>query len=1415
MIKFDAENNVQAYTLILSKRNHEHLGQLSNISGLLSKINFNAANEISFNVYKYNKTDEFEDINSKSGEDSDIERLWNDITTFKYVYVKELNEYYEINVENKDGGEEYKSVVGASACESELSQVYIYGLEINTEDDIAREEYVQPTIFYNPNNKEASLLNRALYKVPHYTIKHVDSSIAKIQRTFKCDGKDIYSFFTEDVAIEIGCIFIFDSTERSISVYDLKTNCLSCGERGDFYGSCPECGSTSLKFYGEDTTVYFDTENLAEEIIFSTDKDSVKNCFKLEAGDDNMTAAVTNLNPNGSSYIYYFSEEQKKDMSSELIKKMSEYDKLNESYKSDYKNLMINMYETIDKILYYTSEMMPTRENESTNATKEASKLNVLNLSPTGLANVTSSTSVSTVNTALKNYAKVFVNSGKYKIEVKQGSFSYSGIDSGGFAYGYWTGNFVVTNYSDEEDTATSSAMKVKITDSYEEFLEQKINKKLSENRDEEGNIFDVLTIDGLDLFKQALTLYCLNRLTSFYDAIQGAIDIMIEHDQAKKGAYLYDQLYVPYKNKLKACQAEIDKRKKTINTYEKSLSTIEKRQKEIQKKLDFEKYLGTKLYSEFCCFRREDKYSNENYISDGLSNKEMFEKAEEFLKEAKKELIKSGEYQHTITSKLINLMVIEEFKPLWDKFKVGNFVRAGTDRKVYRMRLMSYQIDFDNLENIEVEFSDIAKKVDDSSIINNILSQANSMASSYSSVKHQVDKNKESTNLVKDWVDKGLDLTNMKIISGASNQNFVQNKNGFLIRSYDDVSETYSDEQMKLVNSTLAITDDNWQSIKTAVGKYYYIDPTTGKTKKAYGVNAETIVGKMILGESMGIYSDDGNSSMSFDNKGLIINVNKGVNSQYNNVIDIKIDGVSKFYISRDGDLIINNGKLTAIDADLSGLTDKTNGLIVSLDGFKSEVGAKFKNYSTTAQMNTAITQTAKEINLEVSKKVGKAEIISTINQTAETIKISASKIKLEGVVTANNSFKILTDGSMQATNAKISGTISSSIINGTTINGGTITGTTIKGSVIMAEKNRKVTVYSSDLDIIKNEIMSPGSMNTTYRNRLDLDKNGRISSADYSIAKNILNGITSSSWMDYVYINKNDYSVIVGTKTDDGKIVRETQINPGGILTGVISYSKTSSQDINFYSNSITIGSTNGGNITVDDSVVSTGSSFYAGGAGVKLNNTGENRSLYTTWSDGANHDIVSIAADNRTCYVGAGNYGDASQQTNLRGYKVHIYTHGGSLTSNKSIAVTSDRNFKKNIQEIDIKYINFFKSLTPVTYKYKSNLFDRSHMGFIAQDVEQALNKNGLTTQDFAGIVIDNNFVDPDENTKTLVSQKRYFLRYEEFISLNTYMIQNTMSQLEKQECEIEKLKDNINQLQAKLRAFENGTIECRKG
>ena len=63
-------------------------------------------------------------------------------------------------------------------------------------------------------------------------------------------------------------------------------------------------------------------------------------------------------------------------------------------------------------------------------------------------------------------------------------------------------------------------------------------------------------------------------------------------------------------------------------------------------------------------------------------------------------------------------------------------------------------------------------------------------------------------------------------------------------------------------------------------------------------------------------------------------------------------------------------------------------------------------------SDLSSRITQT----ETSISSKVSKGDIASSINQTAQSVKINASKINFNGLVTANTYFKINTDGSFTA---------------------------------------------------------------------------------------------------------------------------------------------------------------------------------------------------------------------------------------------------------------------------------------------------------------------------------------------------------------------------------------------------------------
>lgn len=117
-----------------------------------------------------------------------------------------------------------------------------------------------------------------------------------------------------------------------------------------------------------------------------------------------------------------------------------------------------------------------------------------------------------------------------------------------------------------------------------------------------------------------------------------------------------------------------------------------------------------------------------------------------------------------------------------------------------------------------------------------------------------------------------------------------------------------------------------------------------------------------------------------------------------------------------------------------------------------------------------------------------------------------------------------------------------------------------------------------------------------------------------------------------------------------------------------------------------------------------------------------------------------------------------------------------------------VTSDRQ-KKNTISYDVeRYSALFDKLRPVSYKLNTNESNRTHIGFISQDVEQALEEVGISSQDFAGFIKSHR---RDEEGNIVEGKYDYALRYEEFIALNTMEIQKLkarVAELEAMVCEV---------------------------
>lgn len=926
-IVFNENFGVDEITIVLERRDFSKYGKLKDVTDIEYKDTMNAP-ELSFNVYK---TDD---------------QIWDKINNYNLVYIPEYKEHFSISVNTTEENTTQKSVTCTYLPVSELQNVKLRNIQINTEDDIARDDYDAdyPTIFYRDLSAysegstmykklyNASLLHRILDKASNYKIGHVDTSLKDLRSWFQYSISDsnIYDELTGEISDDYQCLFKFDSNTRTVNVYDLCNTCHDCGYRGDFHDRCPECGSTNYNgAYGEDTSIYVSKENLSTSASIESSEDSLKNCFYITGGDDLMTSAVAIANPSGTNYIVEISDEMYENMPEDLVTKIKTYNSnyqdcmskrkftlsanLVEGYntivkyinvhypklddngnKTDrynvisspiigYKNIASLCFDCIDIGLILQTSMGKTIEMDNLTIQETMNLLVASNLSPVAVRSNVSWVATSVVSNTVLGACKALINTALYKVEIVDASYSKDKH--------VWKGKFKLTSIEDKTITLIGSEVSIAVNNDMEKYLKQNIQRCLNKL---DTNYKDLKSLETSDSdFQSELAYYSFDYLSGLKDSFGDVLGIILESEQDE----LKNKYQTWYSNRIGWLENEMNKRQAQIDivhqlyNYDSKSGSVYNIQNSLQDELNLESYLGKNMWITFCAFRMEDTYQNDNYISDGLDNGELVTRATELIDTAKKELYKASHVQYTVSSTINNLLALKEFQSIVNKFETGNWIHVCVDEKIYYLRLLSYKIFYSDISKIEVEFSTVERTWSGSSDVKSVIESAQAIASSFSYTTQKVKNNTGASKYVQDWVQKGMNATVTKIVNNADNQNVVYDSSGILCRAYDDLTETYDLCQSRWINSGLYITDDGWQTVKAAIGKYIYVNPETGNEVTTMGVIGDTIVGKLLIGENLGIYNT--NNSMTFNSDGLTIT--NGTNTFIVNPNDEKLFRITK----------------------------------------------------------------------------------------------------------------------------------------------------------------------------------------------------------------------------------------------------------------------------------------------------------------------------------------------------------------------------------------------------------------------------------------------------------------------------------------------------------------------------------------
>lgn len=355
------------------------------------------------------------------------------------------------------------------------------------------------------------------------------------------------------------------------------------------------------------------------------------------------------------------------------------------------------------------------------------------------------------------------------------------------------------------------------------------------------------------------------------------------------------------------------------------------------------------------------------------------------------------------------------------------------------------------------------------------------------------------------------------------------------------------------------------------------------------------------------------------------------------------------------------------------------------------------------------------------------------------------------------NGKFVVLDDGSLYASAAKIEGTI--------TANSGSFSNCTIDETCTIKGTLTADTICNNDKSMqAEGSINFVGSGNTSlaqYNMRI-VDKNSSMMRASCSVSDS--SGLMSAALTcTYKYTLSGTTAYGTCGISATGELCSIT-----GHYIGITA-DRSGSDYIKLDATSVTV----------------TGSSTFTGSATFLQSNSSQGffiRHNYTVQLPaGGGYAFLQMYTKTNLAVSHYMDYDAGRYMVYSWNYTIGIGSSSGSNQlygtwyCNGSVINSSDRNAKNSIADIDEKYDTLFDGLRARLYRYNDGTSGRLHSGFVAQEVEEAMRAANVPTSDFAAFCVDGAGTD----------KERCGLRYEEFVSLNTWQIQKLKAHLQEVE------------------------------
>lgn len=330
-------------------------------------------------------------------------------------------------------------------------------------------------------------------------------------------------------------------------------------------------------------------------------------------------------------------------------------------------------------------------------------------------------------------------------------------------------------------------------------------------------------------------------------------------------------------------CEQSRENTRMMLNTTQSELGAFESQSDATHGRLSMKSYFTQDELSELSHYIFEGRYTDDYVvITDTMSYDDKFAQMKTLYDRAVSQLHKASQPTQEFSVDVENFIFIKEFEEWSEQLETGCLINVELDvNDIAALFLSNMTINYDD-HSLKMTFGNRFNKFDPKSLYDDVLGKITKSANTLSFIKDILYPVKNGEfNYMKEAIQTSRNLTMGQALA-STGEEVVIDGSGYTGRKLLD-SGDFDPRQVKITSNSIVFTDDAWESCKTALGRIGLSDGSV-----TYGVNAQTIIGDMIVGGQLKIYDSEGNEMFSVIDNKIQLRVGESIGSISEDVSEI-----------------------------------------------------------------------------------------------------------------------------------------------------------------------------------------------------------------------------------------------------------------------------------------------------------------------------------------------------------------------------------------------------------------------------------------------------------------------------------------------------------------------------------------------